>query len=682
MSDLLAFYLVGAFLAAIALPGVLSLGLAPAATFAVLRTAGLMLVTMLHGVLGSALPAWVPSTLGASAVLVFGAGLCALRWRMRRDPAVRGIDWRALGVAEAVCVTATVLAAWLVAHDPALFGTERLMDFALLNSVATAVYFPPADPWWAGESLNYYWFGHHMAALLGQLADVPMERSYNLALATVFGLAAQLAFGTARTLGIGGRGALLVTALVLFAGNLQPVGAALASWLSEAVAGGFDFFAASRVIPYTITEFPLFSLLVGDLHAHLLALPLWLLCILLLCAGAGAGGEAGSVARWLRVLALNLVMLAVARANAWGLAGILCLFGLFVLCRVGGVCRWPWWSLVPGLALIPLVWPVEGQGLAIGWVSAAQRSPIAAFLLMWGVPLAGVACLVAWRDAALRRVWRHPLAWLTALMLAWLLGVAAMLCVCLALLLVLSARDETRALVVLAAAGLALITIPEWVFLRDPYGPPYERMNTVFKFSYAAWPLLWFAAGGAVVRMRVRAGSARWRNPLAWLALMLVGVYPVLAMQARLARDASHPLWDGQAPLLVQHGSDVVVAQWLRAQRASGDVCLEAPGDSYTWSGRIAALAACPVPLGWDGHQQVWRGADVNTAVRRADVDALYTTTDPAVRQALLDRYGIRWVVIGEVERQRYEASRLALWDSFYVAAFAHGDTRVYDVAR
>ena len=43
--------------------------------------------------------------------------------------------------------------------------------------------------------------------------------------------------------------------------------------------GDYDWFAASRVIPDTINEFPWFSFLLGDLHAHVLALPFTLLAL-------------------------------------------------------------------------------------------------------------------------------------------------------------------------------------------------------------------------------------------------------------------------------------------------------------------------------------------------------------------------------------------------------------------
>jgi uncharacterized membrane protein len=40
---------------------------------------------------------------------------------------------------------------------------------------------------------------------------------------------------------------------------------------------GYDWFAPSRVVPGTINEFPWFSFLLADLHAHVLALPFTLL---------------------------------------------------------------------------------------------------------------------------------------------------------------------------------------------------------------------------------------------------------------------------------------------------------------------------------------------------------------------------------------------------------------------
>jgi uncharacterized membrane protein len=64
--------------------------------------------------------------------------------------------------------------------------------------------------------------------------------------------------------------------------------------------------------------------------------------------------------------------------------------------------------------------------------------------------------------------------------------------------------------------------------------------------------------------------------------------------------------------------------------------------------------------VGWAGHQWLWRN-DVDAAyVRANDVDRFYVTQDRAERCRLALRYGIRYVVIGRIERERYPDLDLA----------------------
>ena len=50
-------------------------------------------------------------------------------------------------------------------------------------------------------------------------------------------------------------------------------------------------------------------------------------------------------------------------------------------------------------------------------------------------------------------------------------------------------------LVWIMVVGVSLLTFVEFVFVDDFFGPPYERMNTVFKLHYQAWTLLGIASG-------------------------------------------------------------------------------------------------------------------------------------------------------------------------------------------
>ena len=59
----------------------------------------------------------------------------------------------------------------------------------------------------------------------------------------------------------------------------------------------FDWFGPSRVIPDTINEFPSFSFTVGDLHAHVIAVPLTLLALAFVAQVGDGRAAAAAVAR-------------------------------------------------------------------------------------------------------------------------------------------------------------------------------------------------------------------------------------------------------------------------------------------------------------------------------------------------------------------------------------------------
>src|SRR5918993_813731 len=174
---------------------------------------------------------------------------------------------------------ATLLVAW----SPDVWLTEKPMDMAFLNAANRAETFPPEDPWFAGADLNYYYLGHLAMAVLVKLGDLPGDEGYNVAVAGLLALTATAVFTLAATLWAAARGpqravraGLGAVALIVVLGNLEGARLLVAD-------GGplrdYDWFAASRVIDDAITEFPWFSFLLGDLHAHVLAVPFTVLAL-------------------------------------------------------------------------------------------------------------------------------------------------------------------------------------------------------------------------------------------------------------------------------------------------------------------------------------------------------------------------------------------------------------------
>ncbi len=566
-----------------------------------------------------------------------------------------------LALSEALFVAGFAWAAWMTAHDPAPFGTERLMDMGLLQGVSTATAFAPEDVWLAGEPVQYYWMGHQMIAVLGALARTPPEATYQLGLAWVLGATMQLGYGCARALGAGWRTGLVAAILIGLAGNLEPLWRLLAQTPEPET-----LLSASRVIPHTITEFPVLSLFVGDLHAHFLALPLLLLFVLWVFGPATQGGI-----RTATLLVVNLLFLATAWTNLWNVPVLLLVFGIAWLLRATAL---PWWTPLPGLAFVVALWPGGGPGLAPALVPWGEASPVGAFLLMWGLPLGLVGALLAARNGR----WAWPPAIGFGVVVAALAphSVPAALLLTLAAALWVAHRPADRPWVVLAMSGLLLLLVPEVLYLDDPYGPPFERMNTVFKLSYAAWPLLMLAAARGSARIWIQAPSAARLAPALLLGIALL--YPVQAARQRLQRPVVLPLWDGLAALAADHPEDVTLARWLRNHARPGDRCLEAPGQAYQWAGRISALTGCATVLGWQMHEYVW-GRDWGVLeARRRQAEAVYTR--PQQRREFLRRHGIRWVVFGEVERRRYGAATAASLDADLELVLKRRGARLYRV--
>ena len=62
-----------------------------------------------------------------------------------------------------------------------------------------------------------------------------------------------------------------------------------------------------------------------------------------------------------------------------------------------------------------------------------------------------------------------------------------------------------------------------------------------------------------------------------------------------------------------------------------------------------------PTVVGWEWHLRQ-RGQSLEQYRDRvADLEDLYESSDAGLRRAVLDRYDVRWVVVGDLERKTYD---------------------------
>ena len=600
---------------------------------------------------------------------------------------------------EALFVLAFAFFAGVRCLQAGILGGEKFMDFAFLNALLRAEVLPPEDPWLSGFPLNYYYFGHLLIANVTSLSGVSPGLGYNLGLATVGAVAFTLSAAIGRALtdhfGLG----LLGGAATVVLGNLDAARQLLGEHTGLV---GFDYFRSSRVVPHTITEFPFFSLLFGDLHAHVLAL---IPTSLLLAVGVGGWEDetAATGVRMLRVGALALAVATLLLANPWNVP--LCLV-FIALVQLGAIpagavrpSRLAWASftiIAPAACAVVLALPFTlhfsppFQGF--GWVHDA--TPIANLLIMFGLLLLPALVFTVNRVGA----WTYgsgraaPIALGMGGLLAvvgWRQGATFFATALIALTAVATLagpwRGTRRAipLAFIATAAIA-IALADVVFVREPSPPAFYRQNTVFKLYFEAWVLLAVSLPAFVRRRTAEAGSV----PAIGAPLLALGVaaslcYPVAALATRTRSNGFRPELDGMRGFARAHADDAAAIAWLNDAVTGRPVVLEATGEPYSYFARVSSATGLPTVLGWLNHERVWRADQALFAARVSDIETMYGGDDVGAVTSLLRRYRVRYVFVGELERSRFSPAQLDKFTQhpeLFTPVFTSGRTTVFSV--
>ncbi|MFC6874148.1 DUF2298 domain-containing protein [Halobellus marinus] len=535
---------------------------------------------------------WGPVALAAGVLtLLTASALAALDLAALRRGEIRlgvDLDRDAATDAAVVFLAGFLFLVAIRAVDPAVHpgGGEKFLDFGLLQTLQRSTVLPPEDFWFANEPVKYYYGGHLTATLLSWLTGTPPRFAYNLALAGFYAALVSAAFELAGAVGAerglsrrvaGGTAVFfvglasnLVTAgrfvLLGLPGSLQrPIAEYVAGrtdyTVAQLLAGAesFSYWSASRVIPGTINEFPLFAWLNGDLHAHMMGTP-----TLLLAAAVGYAyyRTPAAALRRRRVLLLAVIpLLAAWQAiqSTWSFPSVLAVGWLAAtfaptdpwtllpagyrpqwasirgqvadrktsadgrsdaaivavkreIGRVGGALLVAAAAgVVAGILAAPFLLgaAIGGGERSVEFLGPDLRSGFGSLLLVHGAFLVGLGGFLLSQVSV-----RRPVVLLGALIAAGYVGYTigfATLAVSVPLLVLawvaLRVERSVGYEAVLVVAGMGLVTLVELVYVNEQAGP--GRMNTVFKTYMQVWVFLGTAMGVALPALVVKWGRGR-----------------------------------------------------------------------------------------------------------------------------------------------------------------------------
>ncbi|WP_075936752.1 DUF2298 domain-containing protein [Halosegnis longus] len=702
--------------------------------------------------LGGFLLGTVPGLFGVPVAVVVVAGLAAASYYFGAEVDIR--DAAAPGVVFLLGFAFVVL---LRAFDPGVapLGGEKFLDFGLLRSLLRTDTLPPEDMWFANEPIQYYYGGHVIAALLTELLSTAPRYAYNLALAGFYATAVSTVYGFAAMVADdAGYSPVAAGALSAFflgiASNLytatQFVGWLLPDGLARTLAGAlglgsqavsefvawspadFYYWSASRLIDGAITEFPLFAYLNGDLHAHMMDVPLLLLVAGLLYAYWRTPAEE---LRRRRLLALGLVPPIagyIGVVNTWSLptAALGLPFLVYALApaaprslltgavpeqpaetdarlRAEGV-RFGAALLLAGVTtLLALAWTApfwlgSASSRPIGFLP--DRTGVGELLLVHGGFLAAFVAYYLARGRDLDgRLGQVAVA--GALVLAGVGLVVGAPALALVAPLVLGGwlllRTESAGYeTLLVVAGAGIVVLIEFVYIAEPQSPD-SRLNTVFKLYAQVWAL-WAPAAGLVlvrlaglVRERASVPTPGRRTAVAGRVLLVVlvattGLYGALAVPSHI--DAASPTANERGPTLdatafveIRHAGEAPAIEYISQLEGQPTIVTAAPA-GYRWNpsdgngaSAPASLTGVPTVAGWY-HERQYRSPEAYEQ-RVTDVLELYTG-EPATQRRLIEQYDVRYIYVGPTERTKYGDITVGALDS--VEPIERGDVTIYRV--
>ena len=549
---------------------------------------------------------------------------------------------------------------------------------------------PATDLWYSQGKINYYYGGQYFAVFLTKLSGAKVELTYNLMRTFVAGLAFAMPFSLVYQMVTDRLGRIRTgrkKALPYVTGILAGISVSIAGNMHYVVYGqiipfiqklkgeevsSYWFPDATRYIGFnpdvedkTIHEFPCYSFVLGDLHAHVVDIMFVLLLLGLLYAWmkkvrtTELSGESMSRREfWKKQLLMPQLLAAGALlgmfhwTNYWDFViyfVVTCGAALFMnIIGQKGKIRWVLEvtaaqaveiMTLATVIILPFTLQFDTSNMVQGIALAKHHSLPHQLLVLWGLPgiltiLFVVSLLIEKLRGAEQKSLYHLL---TSIRLPDLFAVLMGLC------------------------AIGLVLIPELVYVRDIYENGNARANTMFKLTYQAYIMFGMTMIYAIFRLLV-IGKNKILKVLAFIGLFLFvwtcGYFgnSVHSWFGTVWKPSQYKGLNATAFLETDFPEDVNGIRWLKENISDAPVVLEANGDSYSEYERVSAMTGLPTIMGWYVHEWLWRGdlADLNAKIE--EIKEIYTSTDETRVKELLEEYNVSYIFVGSCERNKYGA--------------------------
>jgi YYY domain-containing protein len=363
-------------------------------------------------------------------------------------------------------------------------------------------------------------------------------------------------------------------------------------------------------------------------------------------------------------------------------------------------------------------------GLAYGKIDFWQneKTPIWSYLTQWGLFLFSILMWMAWETrqwlantpvSHLNKILPYksillvltfgtiltiigfqvgfnvPIAWFVLPLALWTL-------------LLLFKPDNSpadRFIFFLIGTGFLLTIMVEIIVLSGDIG----RMNTVFKFYLQVWTL--FAISASYALGKILSDMAKWGTRRQFVfdvvgltllagALLFTLTATYDKIRDRMAEGVPFTFdtmtymqfakyWDQQE---LDLSKDYKAIRWMQQNVEGSPVIVEANSVEYRWGTRFTIYTGLPGVVGWNWHERQQRALFPGEWVsdRVNEVNGFYNDRNIESTVTFLRKYGVKYIILGELEQQSYEADGLKKFSQFdgifWKTVYDESGVKIYEV--
>jgi YYY domain-containing protein len=585
-----------------------------------------------------------------------------------------------------------LLFTYIRGFKPEAYGTEKFMDYGFMTSMMRSEYMPPQDFWFSGTSINYYYVGQYLAVFLTKLSFVRVNVGYNLMLmmggALAFALPYSLVYNiTSQFLRERERKVRLIPLIsgilggagVCIAGNMHyPTYQWFEPWVRkffgmEASNEKYWFPDATRFIGYhpettdkTIHEFPAYSFVLGDLHAHVINITfvLTVLAILFAWMCSRKAQSDKSLPIWKEVFHPAVILIAFFiglfhTTNFWDFPIYFVVSGAVILFTNLAVYNFKRKALIitalHGIfviafsEIVSLLFTLRFNQISTNICLVEAQTPLNQLVILWGLPIFTVVSFLCFVVADHYRERKANL------------NVAERKHTSIIQYLFKNLPTSDLFIITIGLCAVGLILLPEVVYVQDIYSGDYKRANTMFKPTYQAFIMFGICFGYILLRLLLFWKTKRQRNAaVTCLILFLCSLFyiqnAVNAWYGNIFNRKGYEGLDAAAFMETTMPDDALAINWLNENITEGmPVVLEANGDSYTDYERVSVMTGLPTILGWHTHEWLWKSDTTLLDERAADIEKIYTSTNKSEVLELLNEYDVSYLYVGKLELDKYK---------------------------